>query len=673
MKNRIWKQMKKVGIVTVLTGVMLGGTIEPKLILGADFLPGQVPFIDQSVFWKDRESGQAELGIRIRGLNEWLSGRRFSEDKEKNEKWDDELQETEDPSVEQEEETEQKLLEDDWQKEEETEQELPEDDWQKEETEQELPEDDWQKEEETEQELTEDGWQKEETEQELPVNKVVEGIAIEMEERYEHVEQLASGETVQPEDEEQEKTGPFTPEGTASGEENVGDEEEYESEEIQKLTLVTYISEYFVPETDSVPKNMAAQQISVRSQSGEATEITKLKIMLNVEQDGQDEIFFRIPLILRQEYRFPAEKSSYPVTQEEPLQKDCTGAGTFLLTEENGEELVIAEGIAPMLDVEAAEADMELSVTAQNGKMKAGQTIRYQVEIANTGKLDLADIRLTSSLSCPKIRQMWEDAEGLLTEGAVAEFAELKAGESRSFYVQAPLLDEQEKDLEHQVEAEARVKGRAAEVIRKNATTINSLEALKADLSVKKTADKETAAPGETVTYQICIVNTGEKTLHSVVGTERFQAAGIHAQFLEQEGVTLNSSRTKAMIQQIPPGEAVSLQAVVKIPERTADQKLFNQVTVTSQETGEQLMEASASVIVKGKITVTPEERLFVQSDDQDPASGQTQMARAASTHPKTEDDTRTDLWTLLAVTAFVIVLGGIWLRKKYADIYEKS
>ena len=687
MKNRIWKQMKKVGIVTVLTGVMLGGTIEPKLILGADFLPGQVPFIDQSVFWKDRESGQAELGIRIRGLNEWLSGRRFSEDKEKNEKWDDELQETEDPSVEQEEETEQKLLEDDWQKEEETEQELPEDDWQKEETEQELPEDDWQKdeteqelpeddwqkEEETEQELTEDGWQKEETEQELPVNKVVEGIGIEMEEGYEHVEQLASGETVQPEDEEQEKTGPLTPEGTASGEENVGDEEEYESEEIQKLTLVTYISEYFVPETDSVPKNMAAQQISVRSQSGEATEITKLKIMLNVEQDGQDEIFFRIPLILRQEYRFPAEKSSYPVTQEEPLQKDCTGAGTFLLTEENGEELVIAEGISPMLDVEAAEADMELSVTAQNEKMKAGQTIRYQVEIANTGKLDLADIRLTSSLSCPKIRQIWEDAEGLLTEGAVAEFAELKAGESRSFYVQAPLLDEQEKDLEHQVEAEARVKGRAAEVIRKNATTINSLEALKADLSVKKTADKETAAPGETVTYQICIVNTGEKTLHSVVGTERFQAAGIHAQFLEQEGVTLNSSRTKAMIQQIPPGEAVSLQAVVKIPEKTADQKLFNQVTVTSQETGERLMEASASVIVKGKVTVTPEERLFVQSDDQDPASGQTQMARAASTHPKTEDDTRTDLWTLLAVTALVTVLGGIWLRKKYADIYEKS
>ena len=689
MKNRIWKQMKKAGIVTVLAGAMLGGTIEPELTLGADFLPGQAPFIDQSVFWKDIESGQAELGIRIRGLNEWLSGRRFSEDKEKNEKWDDELQKIEDPLVEQEEEiepeddlqqekeSEQELPEDDLQQEKEPEQELPEDDWQQEkEPEQELPEDDLQQEEEPEQELSKDEddlQQEEKAEQELPVDKVVEGIGIEMEEAYEHVEQLASGETVQPEDEEQEKTGPLTPEGTSTGGENVGNEEEGEFEETQKLTLVTYISEYFVPETDSVPKNMVAQQISVRSQSGEATEITKLESVLNVEQNGQDEIFFRIPLILRQEYRFPAEKSSYPVIQEEPLQKDCTGAGTFLMTEENGEELVIAEGISPMLDVEAAEADMELSVIAQNKKMKAGQTIRYQVEIANTGKLDLADIRLTSSLSCPKIRQLWEDAEGLLIEGAVAEFAELKAGESRSFYVQAPLLDEQEKDLEHQVEAEARVKDRVEEVIRKNASTINGLEALKADLSVKKTADKETAAPGETVTYQICIVNTGEKTLHSVVGTERFQAAGIHAQFLEQEGVTLNSSRTKAMIQQIPPGEAVSLQAVVKIPGKTADQKLFNQVTVTSKETGKRLMEASASVMVKGEVAITPEEGLPLQGDDQGPASGQIQMARTASTHPKTGDDTRRDLWTLLAVTALVTVLGGIWLRKKYADIYGKS
>lgn len=96
--------------------------------------------------------------------------------------------------------------------------------------------------------------------------------------------------------------------------------------------------------------------------------------------------------------------------------------------------------------------------------MKAGQSIRYQVEIANTGKLDLADIRLTSSLSCPKIRQLWEDAEGLLTEGAVAEFAELKAGESRSFYVQAPLLMNRKKIWSTRMKQRPGVKDRADEV-----------------------------------------------------------------------------------------------------------------------------------------------------------------------------------------------------------------
>ena len=39
---------------------------------------------------------------------------------------------------------------------------------------------------------------------------------------------------------------------------------------------------------------------------------------------------------------------------------------------------MIAEGISPMLDVEAAEADMELSVIAQNKKIeRQGETIRY--------------------------------------------------------------------------------------------------------------------------------------------------------------------------------------------------------------------------------------------------------------------------------------------------------
>ena len=95
---------------------------------------------------------------------------------------------------------------------------------------------------------------------------------------------------------------------------------------------------------------------------------------------------------------------------------------------------------------------MILSVTSETEEMKAGKTIRYRVDLANTGALDLENIRMTSSFSCPKITQQWEEAQGLTGKGSRAEVTELKAGEQRSFYILAPLLNEQEKDLEHKVD-----------------------------------------------------------------------------------------------------------------------------------------------------------------------------------------------------------------------------
>ena len=342
-------------------------------------------------------------------------------------------------------------------------------------------------------------------------------------------------------------------------------------------------------------------------------------------------------------------------------------------TEEIPEEK--PEDSAPSPDTEKLKADMTLLLTSETEEMKAGQTIRYRVELVNTGELDLIDIRMTSSFSCPKITQRWEAAEGLNGEGAEAEVAELKAGERRSFYILAPLLNEQEKDLEHKVEAGAKVKDRPEETIFRKAQMISPLQPLKADFSVKKTADRETAMPGETVTYQICIINTGEKTLHSVVGTERFQAEGIEARFVEQEGITLNSTKTKALIEKIAPGEAVSLQAEVKIPEKMVDQKLFNKVTVTSQETGEKQMEASAEITVEGNETPAPEETP-VEKTGGDPSSGQEEMAKmakAASSHPQTGDSTEPSLFVLLAMSAALTGLGVFWLRRKYARIYGKK
>lgn len=568
MKNRIWKQIRRTSIAAATAGTVLVGNIQPGTVLASAFQSGPNPKVEQSCFWTDREKGMAELDIRITGLKDWIMERRNSDGNEN-------LSEITEPENEQ-----------------------------------------------------------------------------EMEEEDEYMEELASGKTVYEENETQEEESEGSQEGTTSGGEDVENEssamileneevteedqnpeeteempeEESEEEsgenknpdvEPEPVTCVVYVSEYFSPETTSLPENVQTQQIPVKNQKGEDTEITKLVYKIETENFHEESILLQIPLSLREEYRYPVEETSYLLVQDEPLQKDCDGAGTALLVKENGSTQILAEGISPILTVEAAKADMILSVTS--------------------------------------------------------ETEEMKAGEQRSFYILAPLLNEQEKDLEHKVEAGAKVKGRPEETIFRKAEVVSPLQSLKADFSVKKTADRESAAPGETVTYQICIINTGEKTLHSVVGTERFQAEGIEAQFVEKEGIRLNSTRTKALIPQIAPGEAVSLQATVKIPEKTVNQKLFNQISVTSKETGEKQVTASAEITVEGKATQALETEMISENGEPDSTSVQEGMAREASTHPKTGDDTVTELLVLLALTAAITALGAFWLHRKYAGMREKK
>lgn len=631
MKNRIWKQIRRTSIAAAAAGTVLVGNIQPGIVLASAFQSGPNLKVEQSCFWTDREKGMAELDIRITGLKDWIMERRISDGNEN-------LPEITEPENEQEMEEEDEYME-----------ELASRETVYEENEME------EEESEGSQEGTTSGGEDVENESSV--------LTLENEEVTEAAEQDESGpeEDQNPEETEEEES-----------EEKSGENGNPEVEP-EPVTCVVYVSEYFSTETASLPENVQIQQIPVKNQKGEDTEITKLVYKIETENFHEESILLQIPMSLREEYRYPVEEASYLLVQDEPLQKDCGGAGTVLLVEENGSTQTLAEGISPILTVKAARADMTLSVTSETEEMKAGKTIRYRVDLANTGALDLEDIRMTSSFSCPKITQQWEEAQGLTGKGSSAEVTELKAGEQRSFYILAPLLNEQEKDLEHKVEAGAKVKGRPEETIFRKAEAVSPLQPLKADFSVKKTADRESAAPGETVMYQICIINTGEKTLHSVVGTERFQAEGIEAQFVEQEGITLNSTRTKALIPQIAPGEAVSLQAKVKIPEKTVNQKLFNQISVTSKETGEKQVTASAEITVEGKTTQASEAEMISENGEPDSTSVQEGMTREASTHPKTGDDTDTELLVLLALTAALTALGAFWLYRKYAGMREKK
>lgn len=185
------------------------------------------------------------------------------------------------------------------------------------------------------------------------------------------------------------------------------------------------------------------------------------------------------------------------------------------------------------------------------------------------------------------------------------------------------------------------------------------VQPLAAAFEVKKTADCREALPGDRITYQIAIHNTGERTLHSVLTTERFLHSNIRAAFLETEGVSLNGTKTQASIPAISPGGCVCLKAVVVLPEELKEQELINQVIVTTEETGEEeAVHAQAEIKVREKT-----------AGGGGAAVRRSQIYRSSS--PKTGDDTPRRIFEILMLLSVLASAGAA--RRLFLQRKEKS
>lgn len=434
-------------------------------------------------------------------------------------------------------------------------------------------------------------------------------------------------------------------------------------EEKKEYILTTYISEYFLLDTASLPEEVTAETVSIKNQKGEDTEILRLTEHLQMEKITEDYYVLTVPVTLRPEYQLSWEKRTYPVVQDEPLQKDQTGLGTFL-QEKKGEELqTLVSNPSPELLVNAAKTGIEAVLRADVEKTKAGQPVNYILDVTNTGQLPLADIQFSSSFSMEDIRAVWESESDFYVDGKEAVLAALNPGESRRLRMTLLPDENKEGDLFHTVTVKTKHPGRE-ELIGCQASCQIKVEGLKASFEVEKTADRTEAFPGDTITYQICIRNTGEKTLHSVLSTERFLNANIQAQFMPKEGVTLNSTRTQALISSIAPGEALGLYAVVTIPQYFESQELVNEVTVISDETGTTNMKSRSEVTVKSaEVTVTPQITQTYSSYQSYGSGSKSGSAYETASKPSTGDDTKGTFFLALCVCA--VIVGAAAAKKQ--------
>ena len=311
-------------------------------------------------------------------------------------------------------------------------------------------------------------------------------------------------------------------------------------------------------------------------------------------------------------------------------------------------------------------ADFRLAMEGGTEQMKAGQILTYEVVLENSGDIPLKELQLKSTFAKKGPEGHWEEAKGLTVKNSrEASLELLETGEERKFYYQVRVPEDYQETMTHTVQVSAanpaQTEAQEPYIIRSTSVHTEILPLL-VDFEVKKTADRKTAAPGDTITYQICIRNTGERTLHSVLTTERFHAEDIHAEFVEKEGAVLNRTRNQALIAKIEPGEAFGLQAVVTLPEEITGQKLLNEVVVVTNETGKKTVKAQTNVQVHAaKPTETPTSSEHVQEEGR---GKKEPGARAASTSPKTGDSSKTEA---LAGAMGIAMLAGVcvyWYRK---------
>ena len=314
------------------------------------------------------------------------------------------------------------------------------------------------------------------------------------------------------------------------------------------------------------------------------------------------------------------------------------------------------EGVWNKDDQEGQESEgaLFLDLRLLNEKPKAGETLVYEITVENTGRLPLSDLDLNYSFGDPGLKGTWETAENTggdwegngsqAADGSSISLEKLEPGMRKLFYLRLPLLEDREDPV--------RLKVTAAGEDRLLETDIIPLEA---DFEVTKSADRTQAAAGDRILFSICIRNTGERTLHSVLTSERLQTEGLRAEFLEQEGAELSPSKTMALIPEILPGQAVSLRAEVALPENVEDQTLINEVSVVTAETGERTVVSGAEVRIYG-ISPSPE-----PSETAGYLPEQTAVTRAYAPEsaPKTGDGSRPVFWFSLAASG---AAAGIYL-----------
>jgi len=172
---------------------------------------------------------------------------------------------------------------------------------------------------------------------------------------------------------------------------------------------------------------------------------------------------------------------------------------------------ILCRSSSKTLEIPAADMDFNVEMNPREETHRAGERIYMDVDLINCGQVPVYGISLKAQVEeAEETEEMeavpvWEKEPGLEISGDSAVLESLSAGEKRkvTFYLDPAVTKNGDLKLAVAAQTENPV------LIEKSSSTQLVIHPLKASFSVKKTADCESASPGDTITYQISIHNTG--------------------------------------------------------------------------------------------------------------------------------------------------------------------
>lgn len=355
-------------------------------------------------------------------------------------------------------------------------------------------------------------------------------------------------------------------------------------------------------------------------------------------------------------------------SDEDDIQQNDTEQNEDADEKESAENASVSDGNKDENSEKQKKTDLEFSVVTDASSVKAGSDLIYTVTVENTGEVMLKDVQVSYLAMQDSLVGEWsgtqsgelEDAAD--TVGRTAYIEQLDVGIKRVLYLTVKLPEGQEETVLMKFSASAETDEEESRKIVNETEVSTTVIPLKASFEVTKTADRSMAVPGDKILFQICIRNTGERTLHSVITTERFQMGNVPVQFLEKEGVTLNKAKTKAKIDKIEPGKAAGLEAMVTLPKNIKEQELLNEVTVTTLETGDQTITSQAKIQVKAGQEEDTDSMNMDSVDTGNKAVSHAGESYPVSENPKTGDPYQPFLW--LAMIPGSLLAAG-WIRSR--------